>query len=104
MSITISPSDYTSNPVILNAATTSNVTYTVTAGAGANGVTYSLTGQDAGKFTVTYATVQNDPTQQATLVLNSAANINTQILYKLNLVATDVCRTFPLSKIAEGSA
>lgn len=90
MSITISPSDYTSNPVILNAATTSNVTYTVTAGAGVNGVTYSLTGQDAGKFTVTYATVQNDPNQQATLVLNSAANINTQILYKLNLVATDV--------------
>jgi len=89
MSLTIVPSSYTANPVVLNQATTSNVTYTVT-DAGASGVTYSLSGQDAGKFTVTYATRENDSTQQATLVLNSSANINTQILYKINLVATDV--------------
>ena len=89
MSLTIVPSSYTANPVVLNQATTSNVTYTVT-DAGASGVTYSLSGQDAGKFTVTYATRENDSTQQATIVLNSSANINTQILYKINLVATDV--------------
>lgn len=89
MSLTITPSDVANHPFILNGSTTSNVTYTIT-NAGAGGVTYNITGADADKFVVTYATAANDSTQQATLTLNTAAVIETQILYKINLVATDV--------------
>ena len=102
MSLTIVPSDASVNPVILNGATTLNITYTVT-NSGADGVTYSLTGQDADKFMVTYAIKQNDATQLATLVLNNATDINSQILYKFNLVATDVADTSITSTRAIGA-
>ena len=92
MSLTITPSDVANHPVILSGASTSNVTYTITStNYTTTGVTYNITGDDADKFIVSYATFANDNTQQATLTLNNAtAAIATQILYKINLVATDV--------------
>ena len=87
MSLTITPSDAAVHPIILNGATTSNVTYTIS---NTTGVTYNITGRDADKFVVSYATYANDSTQKATLTLNTAADILTQILYKINLVATSV--------------
>ena len=89
--LTIVPSQTATHPVIKNSETTSSVTYTITEGTpSANGVTYNLTGDDADKFVVTYAASSIDATQKATITLISAANILTQILYKINLVATSV--------------
>lgn len=90
-SLTITPSDEAKHPFILTNSSTSNVTYTITStNYNTTGVTYNITGDDADKFVVTYATFANDATQQATLTLNDLASSENQILYKINLVATDV--------------
>jgi hypothetical protein len=89
--LTITPSSTAAHPVIKDSETTSSVTYTITETTPtANGVTYNITGDDADKFVVTYAASSIDATQKATITLISAANILTQILYKINLVATSV--------------
>ena len=87
MSATITPSSANAHAIILNTKTTSNITYTTDTD---KEVTYSLTGTDSDKFSIQSSSYTNDNSQLATIVLDTAANIDAQLKYDINLVATTV--------------